>query len=135
MKTIYFNDIGLRNFALNQFGNESSFEHSGHLFQCFVFAILQEILRNRFYTIHYWRTTDLAEVDFVIRSGNRIIPMEVKFSKLKTDRISRSFRNFINSYNPEKAYIINLDYSNKIVLNNTVVNFIPYYQLYEGFLD
>jgi len=132
--TIYFNDIGLRNFALNQFGDEASIEHSGHLFQNFIFTILLDSLQNRFCTIHYWRTTDQADVDFVIHSGDQIIPLEVKFSRIKRVRLSRSFRNFIKSYQPRKAFIINLDYSNEIVLNNTVAKFIPYYRLYEEML-
>ena len=128
--TIYFNDLGLKYFALNQFGNETAILNSGYLFQNLVFKILNEVLYKRFYAIHYWRTTDKAKVDFIIDSGNQIIPIEVKFTQLKTDRISRSYRNFIDSYHPKKGYIINLSYENQVRINQTMVKFIPYYKLY-----
>ena len=128
--TIYFNDLGLKNFALNQFGNEAAIINSGYLFQNLIFKILNEILNNQFYSIHYWRTSDQAEVDFIIDTGDQIIPCEVKFSQLKTDRVSRSYRNFINAYQPKKGYIVNLNYENEIRINNTTIKFIPFYKLY-----
>ena len=128
--TIYFNDLGLSNFALNQFGNETVTLNSGFSFQNLVFLILDEIFHNRFYSIHYWRTTDKAEVDFVIDCGDQIIPVEVKFSQLKTDRISRSYRNFIETYHPHKGYVVNLNYEKKIRINKTLIKFIPFYNLY-----
>ena len=131
--TIYFNDLGLRNFSLNQFGNEAVTLNSGRLFQNLIYTILQDIFRNRFYSIHYWRTSDQAEVDFVIDTGDQIIPIEVKFTLLKKDRIRRSLRNFIDAYAPKKSYVVNLNYENEIKIKDTVVKFIPYYQLYEEF--
>jgi len=95
-----------------------------------IFLILNEILFSGFYSIHYWRTSDQAEVDFVIYTGERIIPIKVKFSQLKTDRISRSYRNFIDAYHPPKGYIINLDYENEIRINQIKIKFIPFYKLY-----
>ncbi len=128
--TIYFNDLGLKIFALNQFGNEAAIINSGYLFQNLIFNILNEILYNRFYSIHFWRTSDQAEVDFVIDTGKQIIPFEIKFSKLTTDRVSRSYKNFINAYQPKKGYIVNLNYENEIQINNTTIKFIPFYKLY-----
>ena len=129
-QTIYFNDLGLMNFALNQFGNDVAILNSGHLFQNMIFTIFLEIFYNRFYSIHYWRTSDRAEVDFVINTGDQILPVEVKFSKLKTNQISRSYRSFIDTYQPQKGYIVNLNYENEIRINQTVIKFIPFYKLY-----
>jgi hypothetical protein len=128
--TIYFNDLGLINFALNQFGNEAAIRSSGHLFQNLIFLILKEIFSRQPYAIHFWRTADKAEVDFVIDTGEQIIPIEVKFSQLKTNRVSRSYRNFIDAYHPKKGYIINLNYENEIRIRETKVKFIPFYKLY-----
>ena len=130
-RTVYFKDIGLRNFSLNQFGNIIQTIQSGLLFQNFIFLLLKESLQDRDYSLHFWRTTDAAEVDFIIKSGEKVIPVEVKFSRLQKDKISRSFRNFINAYSPKEAYIINIDYLNEITINNTLVKFIPYYKLYD----
>lgn len=43
---LYFCDPGLRNFGVNQFGIYTSV-HSGHLFQNFIYLILEEILENQ----------------------------------------------------------------------------------------
>ncbi|OQX87673.1 ATPase [candidate division KSB1 bacterium 4484_87] len=131
--TIYFNDLGLMNFALNQFGNEAAIRSTGYIFQNLIFLILKEVFSRQNYTVHYWRTTDKAEVDFVIDTGEQIIPIEVKFSQLKTDRVSRSYRNFINAYKPEKGYVVNLNYENEIRISGTKVKFIPFYKLYTEF--
>lgn len=128
---VYFNDLGLRNFALNQFGKEQLIEGAGLLFQNFVFNIIQELNPNAFAEINFWRTTDQAEVDFIIHSGDEIIPVETKCSRLKNNRISRSFRNFIEAYEPEKAYIVNVDYTSETKIYNTTVKFLPYYKLYQ----
>ncbi|MFZ5516770.1 MAG: ATP-binding protein [Candidatus Zhuqueibacterota bacterium] len=128
---VYFNDLGLRNFALNQFGKEHLIEGAGLLFQNFVFNIIQELNQYAFAEINFWRTTDQAEVDFIIHSGDEIVPVETKCSRLKNDRVSRSFRNFIEAYEPKNAYIVNLDYTSEMKINNTTVKFLPYYKLYQ----
>jgi uncharacterized protein len=130
-QTVYFYDTGFRNYALNQFGVDIRTMQSGFIFQNFVFTILKDLLPDNNYTIHFWRTADAAEVDFVINTGVNLIPIEVKFTSLRRDKVSRSLRNFIDSYNPEKVYIINLDYSGEITINKTVVKFLPYYKLYD----
>ena len=80
--------------------------------------------------LKYWRTTDKAEVDFVIDKINDVVPAEVKYKDLKKETISRSFRSFINKYNPKTAYIINLELDSKIKIGETTVFFIPYTKLF-----
>jgi predicted AAA+ superfamily ATPase len=53
-------------------------------------------------------------VDFGIEAGKRLIPVEVKYKHLKQDKVPASLRSFIAKYNPEPAYIINLDLSKTI---------------------
>jgi len=38
-------------------------------------------------------------------------------------------RSFIEKYSPDKAYIVNLDYSNILKINKTTLFFLPYYEL------
>lgn len=130
-KTVYFNDLGLRNFALNDFSREIKGNKSGFHFQNFVYILLRSFLKQKNYKIHYWRTTDKAEVDFIINKGNTVIPVEVKFSKLKKTNISRSFRNFLDQYKPKKAFIVNLELSTEVKINSTKLKFLPFYKLYE----
>jgi hypothetical protein len=68
-------------------------------------------------------------VDFIISSGRSFIPLEVKYKVLKSPEVGRSFRSFITKYNPEKAFIVSLNYKDSIEINNTEILFLPYYQL------
>ncbi len=128
---VYFNDIGMRNFALCQFGNIHGVTQTGFVFQNFVYRLICNMDRYRLLNINFWRTTDLAEVDFVISEGDQLIPIEVNFSSLKKASVSRSFRNFILLYQPAKGYVVNLDLAASLRINGTTVKILPFYQLFE----
>ncbi len=80
---IYFYDFGLRNYALGLFGNLNIPSELGFLFQNLILNILKEKLTLTSGKVHFWRTKDRAEVDFIIELGKNIIPVEVKFKELK----------------------------------------------------
>ena len=111
-------------------GQDISAIHAGRLFQNLIYLILGEITRKSMHAIHYWRTSELAEVDFVIAGGHKVTPMEVKFSHLKAPKMRRSLRSFIDTYKPDVAYIVNLSYKHQMKIDETEVRFIPYYELY-----
>jgi len=125
----YFWDLGIRNYSLGMFGHVSSPSEFGFLFENFVFLSLRTRTTFASKKLHFWRTKDKAEVDFVLESGKKIIPMEAKFKSLKKEEISRSLRNFIEKYNPPEAYIINLSLKKTLKINNTTLSFIPFYEL------
>ncbi len=127
----YFSDIGMMNYALGKFGNLTNSMDLGFVFQTFIFNILYEITPKN-YEIKYWRTTDKAEIDFVIDKITDVIPIEIKYRKLKSVTISRSFRSFIKKYNPQKAFIVNLSLDSKIMIDKTEINFIPYTKLFDN---
>ncbi len=127
---IYFSDIGMMNYALGKFGNLTNSLDLGFVFQTFIFNILYQ-QKSRNYEIKYWRTTDKAEIDFVIDKITDLIPIEVKFKNLKTEEVPRSFYNFIEKYKPKKAFIVNLKLESKINVGKTEINFIPYTKLFE----
>ncbi|MBU4292678.1 MAG: DUF4143 domain-containing protein, partial [Actinobacteria bacterium] len=102
--TIYFYDLGMRNFILNVFGKSDSIPDKGFLFQNFIFNILSERLKETSATINFWQTQDKAEVDFVLNFGNIYIPVEVKYSLIKKPVVSRSLLSFIKKYNPPQAF-------------------------------
>lgn len=124
----YFTDIGFRNYMLGIFQYNTGLR-AGFVFQNFVFRILNKALRYSAATLHYWRTTDGAEVDFVIDKTTEVIPMEVKYSDIKAATLSRSFRSFVEKYKPKKAFVVNLSYSKKCTIGETEVCFVPYYLL------
>jgi predicted AAA+ superfamily ATPase len=125
----YFWDLGLRNYALGLFGHLASPAEKGFVFENLVFLMLKEKLRFKAARLNYWRTTDKAEVDFVIEDGKKLIPVEVKYKHLKNDKVPVSLRSFINKYNPEHAYIINLDLSKILKINKTTLVFMPFHEL------
>ena len=125
---IYYTDLGIMNYAIGKFGNLTNSMDFGFVFQNFIFNILREkVARNM--DIKYWRTTDKAEVDFVIDKITDVVPIEIKYKNLRRNTISRSFRSFIDKYKPKNAYLINLSLDTKIIINKTTVHIIPYAKL------
>ena len=124
--TIYFNDLGMLNFSR---GNLAGTVRDGLLFQNFIYLILKEHFTTGLSRIHFWRTKDKAEVDFVVHVATGIVPVEVKFKSLKKAVISRSFRSFITRYRPESGVIVNLDREETLHINGTRVRFVPWWKL------
>jgi hypothetical protein len=67
-------------------------------------------------------------VDFVIEAGKRPIPVEVKYKHLKQDKVPVSLRSFVGKYNPEQAYIVNLNFYKTIKTNKTTLVFMPFHE-------
>jgi len=126
---VYFYDIGLRNYALGFFGNSTLPSELDFVFQNFILNILKEKIRFTAGELHFWRTKDKAEVDFIIKLGKNISPVETKFKELRKPEIDRSLRNFILKYRPKKAYIINLKLRESIKVDETKIDFLPFYEL------
>jgi len=123
---IYFNDLGMLNFSKNNFMGA---QPDGMLFQNFIFLILKEKFTRGLARIHFWRTKEKAEVDFILQGKNGVIPVEVKFKDLKKVQISRSFRSFLKKYKPQTGIIVSLNFSEIITIEETAVRFIPFWQL------
>ncbi|MBW2440514.1 MAG: ATP-binding protein [Deltaproteobacteria bacterium] len=124
----YFWDLGLRNYSLGLFGHLESPAEKGFVFENLVFLMLKEKLRLTAARLNYWRTTDKAEVDFVIEAGKELIPVEVKYKHLRDDKVPVSLRSFINKYNPRYAYIVNLDLNKTLRINKTTLVFMPFHE-------
>jgi predicted AAA+ superfamily ATPase len=123
---IYFNDLGMLNFSKLNFEIQPK---DGMLFQNFIYLLLKYKYESGLNKINFWRSKDKAEVDFVVQSDVGVIPIEVKYTKLKKETISRSFRSFLKKYTPKTAYIVNLSLDIEINIDSTKVKFIPYWKL------
>jgi len=100
---IYLLDTGLRNSLIDSFEPFPTRADKGILLESYVAT---NILRQEF-TPYYWRTKGKAEVDFVAKSGENLLPIEVK-SMLSEFAIPRSLRTFPSSlcrYSPTIAVI------------------------------
>lgn len=124
----YFYDTGLRNYMLGLFGLPSIPPSlTGHLFENIIFNMLKEYITISPTEIHFWRTRDQAEVDFVLETGLDVIPVEAKHTRLPGPVVTRSFKNFLLKYKPKKGYIIHLGENFEIEVEDTKVNFIPFF--------
>jgi predicted AAA+ superfamily ATPase len=125
---IYFYDLGLRNYALGTFGNINEIGQ-GFLFQNFIFNLLKEKFRYGGGELHFWRTKDRAEVDFIVDFGKEILPIEVKYKKMQKPVIERSMRSFIDKYKPKEVWIINLGFEEEVKIDETKVKFFSFYRM------
>jgi len=122
-KKLYFIDTGLRNALINNFVSFSERSDRGFLLENFV---LSELRKNELET-KYWRTAGKAEIDFIVFLENKTIPLEVKI----TPKIEKSLYSFIRTYKPERAVIMNLNFSDVFIkkINSTELAFIPCFYL------
>lgn len=105
---LYFLDLGLRNFILNNFNDLSLRTDLGSLFENFY---LTELLSQDHYSmrkINFWRTTNKTEIDFIIQGDDKFEAVEVKWNDKKRPK---SF-NSIESLYPgiETSVITSLKY-------------------------
>lgn len=117
---IYFFDTGFRNTVIDNFASFSNRQDIGVLLENF-FVIY---LTNKGKKFNFWRTKAKAEVDFVIEENDKLIPIEIK-TTLTKPKITPSLLSFIKKYYPPRAYILSLNYFNKVKLNKTKVIFLP----------
>ncbi len=126
----YFYDLGLRNYALGSFGAiPLSPSESGFLFQNFIFLLLRERMADTPNQLHHWRTTDKAEVDFVVDKNTEAVPVEVKYRSLSAPETTRSFQSFVSAYHPVKGYIVHLGDALQKQINSTHVQLVNWSQL------
>ncbi len=129
----YFYDQGLRNYLLGLFGTLSlPSSMSGHLFENLVFNLLRQSTIS-LSDIHFWRSRDSAEVDFVVQKGLAVTPIEVKYKDLEKPEITRSLRSFISTYKPQKAFVIHKGHKMIDQVHTTEVIYLPYHDVSEGY--
>lgn len=128
----YFYDVGLRNFLLGLFGLPRIPQPlSGHLFENLIFNMLREQFVLTPTQIHFWRTRDKAEVDFILVTGLEAVPLEAKHKRMSKLEVPRSFRSFLRKYKPKKAYLIHLGDKQETVIDKTRVYTLPFYVFLE----
>jgi hypothetical protein len=122
---VYFIDSGLRNHAINNFTSIEERGDKGEIIENFVLSQLSSLFSEQGFTVNYWRTLGKAEVDFVLSSENKIIPVEVKYKEVKKEKITASFRSFLTAYEPKNAVLLTKEYYGKTKIRETNVSFIP----------
>ena len=127
MPKVYFLDAGFRNFALKDLKDFEERHDRGAILENFLFSELRKRTDAPF---HFWRTKEKAEVDFVLEHRfGQPIPIEVKATSMKSPEISRSFRSFLNTYQPKRAFVMNLGFKGLKKVESTEVEFILPYEI------
>ncbi|MCE3237531.1 MAG: putative ATPase [Gammaproteobacteria bacterium] len=129
----YFIDNGFRNQLLQNLSLALEMrQDKGLLIQSAVFQELLKFKIQHFYdfSIHFWRTQNGAEVDFVLHQNeNCIIPIEVKYKTMNRPTVSKSFRSFVEAYQPKYGFYITKDFNKKILLHQCEINFISFQRI------
>ena len=127
----YFLDNGFRNQALQNFALFENRSDAGFLAENFVFQEIMKYKTQHFknWDIHFWRTKSGAEVDFVIKAGQRIIPIEVKYQNMKGPKLTRGFRSFLKTYQPSLSAVITKSFTTKVKEENGTVMFLTLEEL------
>ncbi|MFH1838257.1 MAG: ATP-binding protein [Candidatus Kuenenbacteria bacterium] len=121
---VFFIDSGLRNSVISDFREISERQDAGNLAENFVFNVLSKKISG-FETLNFWRTKSKAEVDFVIRKNQKIIPIEVKYTQ--TPIVGKSFYSFIEKFSPKQGFILTKGYLGEKTIKNCKIKFIPVY--------
>ena len=61
---------------------------SGFVFQNFVFNVLKTNALFSGAKINYWRTKEKAEVDFILSLGDKVVPVEAKYTNIKNRKLT-----------------------------------------------
>ncbi|MHA1672336.1 MAG: ATP-binding protein [Promethearchaeota archaeon] len=118
----YLFDLGMRNAILNNFTPFDNRTDRGELLENFVFCELQSNFEG--WQINYWRTMGKAEMDFILRKDNQIVPIEVKLGGKK---LGKGFYSFLKTYHPKRAIVATLDKFNVEKVLDTTVYWVPAY--------
>ena len=130
MPKIYFEDLGIRNFAVSDFRSLSLRSDVGALTENFIYNELQKKLKVS-EVIYFWRTIGMQmEVDFVLKKGQELIPVEVKYQNFNQPNIPSGLKNFILEYKPKKAIVVTKNFQAKINYENCEIVFMPIYVFY-----
>ncbi len=121
---IYFMDNGLRNALFGGFTPIEDRSDMGKLMENLVFTELCKYTNPLLDTIHFWRSSSQAEVDFVLVREGRLMAVEVKASRMKKPKVSRSLRSFIDAYKPQRVLVVNNALREKFMINDTPIHFI-----------
>jgi len=96
---VYFLDTGI----LNTINSSFPTHVDGRVYETYV---LTELVKAGL-PVRFWRARSKAEVDFVVESKGRHVPIEAKL-RASPRKVESGLRAFIRQYSPEKAYVVSL---------------------------
>jgi hypothetical protein len=124
MPKIYALDLGMRNFAAGNFNEVALRSDRGEMAENFIFTELDRLIEAPS-ELHFWRTQAKAEVDLIIKLPSAVVPAEVKFTPMKSTELSRSFKSFLSTYQPDLGLVFTKDFLGQMQVDQTQTLFLP----------
>lgn len=125
----YLYDQGIVNSIIQDFRSIDLRPDAGMLREQFVFWELKKNIDIRF-SLHYWRTTDGKEVDFVLRKDQELFPIEVK-SSWSPPALPTGLRQFLTFYPETRKAVVLYDGPEHTSRHGPcVVHFAPLYKAF-----
>lgn len=124
---VFFYDQGIANVIARDFRPYDARPDKGAILEQFVYWELVKSLDVR-YSLHYWRTTDKQEVDFVLAKDRQYLPIEVKASWNKQS-IPPGLKAFFKYY-PETTHAVILTdcIDHEMRYHDKTIYFVPIYK-------
>jgi len=104
---LYFIDNGVRNFFYNNFNAIELRNDAGMLFEGFCISEILKSGENPDY-LKYYRSKNREEVDVILDRVSSLIPLELKYKNNIRKRDIQSLKTFMQRYQVERGYIVNL---------------------------
>lgn len=107
----YFSDIGVRNYFLNNYSDLQKRVDKGQIWETY---ILQELVKNGFPNVKFWRTKNGKELDFILEEESETLPIEVKYeSGGEASHLNNLFY-FLDNYNLSKGFLLSKNFNKDI---------------------
>ncbi len=105
----YFFDLGIANFLLKRKNLEPGNETFGAGFEHFIYMELLAYSQysGKNYTINYWRTTSLIEVDFIL--GDHEVALEIKSTTNVQTQHLKGLKAFNQEYETKRSIVVCMD--------------------------
>ena len=126
MPKVFLEDLGIRNIILEDFRKLSLRVDLGRMAENFVFNEFFKKLRI-LEKLYFWRTISKNEVDFMWQKEDKLIPIEVKYRRMKKPELMIGLKNFIENYKCKQALVITIDYFGSVDYKGCRVYFLPMY--------
>ena len=120
---IFLVDNGIRNRLLHDFKPLEERADAGSALENWAFSELWKALPEGA-TLHYWRSTSRAEMDFVVVRGEQLVGVEIKASRLRRPTLPRAARSFIDAYRPAKCFMVSTGLTHREHVGETEVCWI-----------
>ena len=106
MPKVYFEDSGLANLLANQGFSKVI---AGNLLENAVYSDLRKNFEAE--NIHFWRTNQGQEIDFILQKKNKLFAYEIKIKARDKDRLV--LNKFKKYYPGASIYLVGLDFDDK----------------------